>query len=76
MKNKKIYSSKEEFENSHPYVLVQFEIHDNRTFSTIDKSFSTKKQGEKYLENHGMYNAFNFDLMTRKKYDREVYICS
>jgi hypothetical protein len=33
----KMYSSKEEFEKAHPYVIVQFEVINDETIATIEK---------------------------------------
>jgi len=69
-----IYSSKEEFEAKHPYVLVEFNTYENQTIATVFKSFTSKKVGENYIINNGLSRASNLDLMTRTKYDK--IICS
>lgn len=68
----KTYSSKEEFEAKNPYVLVQFEVYDNQTFSSIVKSFTNKKSADKYFENYGNRGQ---EVMTRRKYENEASMC-
>ena len=72
MKTTNTYSSKEEFEAKNPYVLVQFETIDNRTFTSIVKSFTNKKSADKYFENYGNRGQ---EVMTRRKYDNEASMC-
>lgn len=64
--------SKEAFEKSHPYVLVQFEVINDSTFSSVVKSFSTKKAADSYNEKHGNKST---EVMTRRKYNKEASLC-
>ena len=72
MRTQKKYSSKEEFEAKNPYVLVQFETMNNRTFTSVVKSFTNKKSADKYFEKYGNMGQ---EVMTRRKYDNEASMC-
>ena len=68
----KMYSSKEEFEKAHPYVIVQFEVVNGETIATIEKAFTYKRDADRYLERHGNRGQ---EVMTRNKFYREALMC-
>lgn len=74
MKTNKLYSSKEDFEKSHKYVIVLFNVIEGETIATIEKYFCTKKQAEQYFEAN-LYGSKNHEIMTTNKYYKEALMC-
>ena len=73
MATQKTCSRKEEFEAKNPYVIVVFEIHDNKTIATIEKSFTNKKSANKYLDDHCANS--HYEVMTRNQYMKNALMC-